>query len=105
MSVAEGHERQKVLVVDDERALADIVGSYLPSTRTEFDILDLLSSQPRTALSRRQIIDHVWDSAWVGDEHVVDVHVANLRRKIGDDPGEPRFNATVRGVGYRMGPG
>ena len=74
-------------------------------TRTEFDILNVVSAQPGLALSRRQIIDQVWDEAWVGDEHVVDVHVANLRRKLGDDPNEPRFLATVRGIGYRMGKG
>lgn len=74
-------------------------------TRTEFDILDVISSMPRVALSRRQIIDHVWDPSWFGDEHVVDVHVANIRRKIGDDPASPRFITTVRGVGYRMGRG
>lgn len=77
----------------------------LSLTRTEFDILDALSAQPRTALSRRQIIDTVWDVGWVGDDHVVDVHVANIRRKLDEDPNEPRFIATVRGVGYRMGSG
>ncbi|SKF62467.1 two component transcriptional regulator [Mycobacteroides abscessus subsp. abscessus] len=74
-------------------------------TRTEFDILDVISSQPRQALSRRQIIDVVWDPAWVGDEHVVDVHVANLRKKLREDPNEPRYLTTIRGVGYRMGKG
>ncbi|MGD8215413.1 MULTISPECIES: response regulator transcription factor [Propionibacteriaceae] len=74
-------------------------------TRTEFDILDVVSSQPRQALSRRQIIDVVWDPAWVGDEHVVDVHVANLRKKLHEDPNEPRYLTTIRGVGYRMGKG
>ena len=74
-------------------------------TRTEFDILDVLSGQPKVALSRRQIIDQVWDADWLGDDHVVDVHVANLRRKPGDDPNEPRYVLTVRGVGYRMGKG
>lgn len=74
-------------------------------TRTEFDILDVLSAQPRVALSRRQLIDTVWDTAWVGDEHVVDVHVANLRKKLDDDPTEPRYITTIRGVGYRMGRG
>ena len=74
-------------------------------TRTEFDILDVLSGQPKIALSRRQIIDQVWDTDWLGDDHVVDVHVANLRRKLGDDPNEPRYVLTVRGVGYRMGKG
>ena len=74
-------------------------------TRTEFDILDAISDQPKVAFSRRQIIDRVWDAAWVGDDHVVDVHIANLRRKLGDDPNDPRYILTVRGVGYRMGKG
>lgn len=77
--------------------------TQLSLTRTEFDILDVLSSQPRNALTRRQIIDQVWNAEWVGDDHVVNVHVANLRRKLGDDPDEPRYLLTVRGVGYRMG--
>ena len=77
----------------------------IPLTRTEFDILDVLSGLPKAALTRRQIIERVWDTAWVGDDHVVDVHVANLRRKLGDDPNDPRYVLTVRGVGYRMGKG
>ncbi len=74
-------------------------------TRTEFDILDALSARPNVALSRRQIIDAVWGAGWVGDDHVVDVHVANLRKKLDDPPTEPRYILTVRGVGYRMGAG
>ncbi len=74
-------------------------------TRTEFDILDVLSARPRYAWARRRLIDEVWDRAWVGDEHLVDVHVAHLRRKLGDDPASPRYVETVRGVGYRMGTG
>ena len=75
----------------------------LSLTRTEFDILDVLSSNPRATLTRRQIIDRVWNTEWVGDDHVVNVHIANLRRKLGDDPIEPLYLLTVRGVGYRMG--
>ena len=74
-------------------------------TRTEFDILDALSARPNVALSRRQIIDAVWGAGWVGDDHVVDVHVANLRKKLDDPPTEPCYILTVRGVGYRMGAG
>jgi DNA-binding response OmpR family regulator len=77
----------------------------VPLTRTEFDVLEALSGRPGLAFTRRQIIDTVWGSTWVGDEHLVDVHVGHLRRKLGDDPGAPRFVRTVRGVGYRMGPG
>jgi DNA-binding response OmpR family regulator len=74
-------------------------------TRTEFDLLAALSARPRMAFSRRQLIDHVWGETWVGDEHLVDVHIGHLRRKLGDDAAEGRFVRTVRGVGYRMGTG
>jgi DNA-binding response OmpR family regulator len=74
-------------------------------TRTEFDLLAALSARPRMAFSRRQLIDAVWGEGWVGDEHLVDVHIGHLRRKLGDDPAAPRFIRTVRGVGYRMGEG
>jgi len=57
------------------------------------------------AFSRRQLLERVWGPSWFGDEHVVDVHVANLRRKLGDDPSAPRYVLTLRGVGYRLGPG
>jgi DNA-binding response OmpR family regulator len=74
-------------------------------TRTEFDLLAVLSARPRMAFSRRQLIEAVWGQDWVGDEHLVDVHIGHLRRKLGDDPTEPRFIRTVRGIGYRMGEG
>ncbi|GAA1805246.1 response regulator transcription factor [Luedemannella flava] len=74
-------------------------------TRTEFDILAALSARPRLAYSRRQLVDTVWGEDWVGDEHLVDVHIGHLRRKLGDDRAAPRFVRTVRGVGYRMGEG
>jgi len=74
-------------------------------TRTEFDVLAALAHRPRLAFSRRQLIEAVWGEMWVGDEHLVDVHVGHLRRKLGDDPTAPRFVKTVRGVGYRMGDG
>ena len=80
-------------------------GDPVALTRTEFDLLAALSERPRMAFSRRQLIDTVWGPAWVGDEHLVDVHVGHLRRKLGDDAVEGRFVRTVRGVGYRMGTG
>jgi len=80
-------------------------GQQVGLTPREFDLLEALSSRPHVALSRAQLLEHVWGPSWYGDEHVVDVHVANLRRKLGDDPQEPRYVRTVRGVGYRMGTG
>ena len=80
-------------------------GEPVVLTRTEFDVLEALSARPKLAFSRRQLIDAVWDQTWVGDEHLVDVHVGHLRRKLGDDPGSPRYVRTVRGIGYGMGDG
>lgn len=80
-------------------------GEVVAVTRTEFDLLAALSQRPRMAFSRRQLIEAVWGSEWVGDEHLVDVHIGHLRRKLGDDAAQARYIRTVRGVGYRMGPG
>jgi DNA-binding response OmpR family regulator len=80
-------------------------GAKVDLTRIEFDLLDVLSSNPRMAFSRAKLLERVWGPDWFGDDHVVDVHVSNLRKKIGDDPSSPRYVRTVRGVGYRMGDG
>ncbi|WP_323097537.1 response regulator transcription factor [Intrasporangium sp. YIM S08009] len=93
------------LAIDTEARRVSRAGSPVELTRTEFDLLAALSARPRLAHTRRQLIDAVWDPSWVGDEHIVDVHIAHLRRKLGDDPGRPRYIDTVRGVGYRMGRG
>jgi DNA-binding response OmpR family regulator len=74
-------------------------------TRTEFDVLAALSSRPGMVFSRRQLLETVWGESWGGNEHLVDVHVGHLRRKLGDEAAEPRYVITVRGVGYRMGRG
>ncbi len=73
-------------------------------TRIEFDVLAELAARPQAAHSRRSIIDAVWGEDWIGDEHIVDVHVGHLRRKLGDDASRPRYVRTVRGVGYGLGP-
>ena len=93
------------LRVEPGARVVTVKGRPVDLTRTEFDILEALSARPRYAWARRRLIDEVWDRAWVGDEHLVDVHVAHLRRKLGDDPAAPRYVETVRGVGYRMGAG
>ena len=80
-------------------------GSLVDLTRTEFDVLATLAARPRQVFTRRQLIDAIWGESWVGDEHLVDVHVGHLRRKLGDDPDAGRFVRTVRGVGYRLGEG
>ncbi|PVU81402.1 DNA-binding response regulator (plasmid) [Cellulomonas sp. WB94] len=80
-------------------------GTLADLTRTEFDVLAALASRPHMAFSRRALIEAVWGDHWVGDEHLVDVHVLHVRRKLGDTAEEQRFVRTVRGVGYRMGQG
>ncbi len=74
-------------------------------TPTEFDLIAALATNPRVVLSRRQLIEAVWGPAWVGDERMIDVHIRNLRRKLGDDATEPRFIRTIRRAGYRIGTG
>jgi DNA-binding response OmpR family regulator len=93
------------LVVDVAGHEVHLDGEPIALTRTEFDLLATLSGRPKLAFTRRQLIDAVWGETWVGDEHLVDVHVAHLRRKLGDDPAAPRFVRTVRGLGYRLGTG
>lgn len=80
-------------------------GGVVELTRLEFDLLDALSESPRVAFTRRQLLERVWGPNWFGDDHVVDVHIANLRAKLGDRSRSPRYIRTVRGVGYRMGSG
>ena len=93
------------LSIDAEARTLHVDGSLTEVTRTEFDLLAVMASRPRAALTRRQLIEAVWGPGWFGDEHVVDVHIGHLRTKLGDDASEPRFIRTVRGVGYGMGPG
>ena len=82
-----------------------LAGAAVSLTRTEFDLLATLSERPSMAFSRRQLIEAVWDSDWVGDPHLVDVHIGHLRRKLGGGANPAEFVRTVRGVGYRMGTG
>lgn len=91
------------LVVDPAGREVSLAGEPLDLTRTEFDLLEVLSAHPRQAFSREQLAELVW--GYEVDAHVVDVHVANLRRKLGDDPQTSRYVRTMRGVGYRMGTG
>lgn len=90
------------LVVDALARTVAVDGDPIELTRTEFDLLAALMSRPTAVFTRRQLIDAVWGEGWYGDDHVVDVHIAHVREKIGDQPSEPRFIRTVRGVGYAM---
>ncbi len=93
------------LAVDVSAREVRVSGTPVVLTPTEFDLLAVLSERPRLAHSRRQLLEAIWGDPGSGDDHLVDVHVANLRRKLGDDPAQHRYIITVRGVGYRMGAG
>lgn len=93
------------LVIDIESREVTRGGELVDLTRTEFDVLATLSARPHAVFSRRRLLEGVWGEEWFGDYHVIDVHVANLRRKLGDDAATSRYVRTVRGVGYRMGEG
>ncbi|MCW2810587.1 MAG: chemotaxis protein CheY [Friedmanniella sp.] len=92
------------LVVDLDSREAHLSGELLDLTRTEFDLLRVLSEHPRQTHTRRQLLTEVWGSEWFGDDHLVDVHLANLRRKLKETAAAPRHLRTLRGVGYRFDP-
>jgi len=100
----EGPAPQEVVVVGDlevdlRRREARRAGDVVPLTTREFDLLAFLANNVGLALSRQQLLDGVWGTDWYGDERTVDVHVAQLRKKLGSD----LPLATVWGVGYRFG--
>ena len=67
-------------------------------------MLTLRADEPERVFTRRQIMEHLWRSPYIGDERASDVHVSNLRRKIERDPANPERIVTVRGVGYKLVP-
>ncbi len=93
------------LSINLDAVTVQVDGHEVDLTRTEFDLLCALATRPKSALSRGQIIEAVWGLGWIGDHHVVDVHIGHLRRKLNDDAASPRFIRTIRGHGYAMGSG
>ena len=71
-------------------------------TAIEFEILHVLARYRGMVLSREQLIEQVWGHNYYGDERVVDVHIRRIRKKLEDDPGNPKLIVTVRGAGYRL---
>lgn len=88
------------LVVEPARRTVTVRGEPVILTATEFDILAALAREPGVVVRRADLLDRIWGPGFDGDDHLVDVHVANLRSKIGDG-----FIETVRGVGYRLAEG
>ena len=77
-------------------------GETVQLTPSEFRVLTLLAEQPERVFSRREIMQHLWESSYVGDQRACDIHVSNIRRKIEADASTPRRLVTIRGVGYKL---
>ncbi len=87
------------LEVDRRARRVQLSGVEIGLTPKEFDVLALLAEDPGAVFRRETIIDEVWDANWYGSTRTLDVHIAALRRKLGD----PAWIETVRGVGFRLG--
>ena len=90
--------------VDFGRHLVVVDGKPVHLTPSEFRVLAMLAEEPERVFSRRQIMEHLWQSPYIGDERASDVHVSNLRRKLERNPVKPERIITVRGIGYKLVP-
>lgn len=90
------------LQLDERTRTAMLDGQELLLSKLEFDLLLTLARHPGFVWSRDRLLERVWGADFPGVERVVDVHMAALRRKLGEHPEQPRFIETVRGVGYRF---
>ncbi len=95
--------RLGLLVIDEDAHTVTRAGSLVELTAREFALLVTLARHPRRVFTRAQLLEQVWGDEYY-DDHVVDVHIANLRRKLEEDAAHPRYIVTVRGVGYRIAP-
>ncbi|MCP3978284.1 MAG: response regulator transcription factor [bacterium] len=102
-TVGPGRAQWKDLAADPESRSARRGERVLDLTRREFDLLLFFLRFPGRTWTRDQILDRVWGAMYEGDSRTVDLHVRRLRSKIEDDPSDPKYLATVWGVGYRMG--
>jgi len=92
------------LELDLARHRVRVDGREVEVTPSELSILSLLAERPDRVFSRREIMQHLWESVYVGDERACDIHVSNLRRKIERDPAQPERLLTARSVGYKLVP-
>jgi DNA-binding response OmpR family regulator len=90
------------LELDPVRHEARIDGQPKRLTPSEFKLVLMLAEQPERVFSRREIMQHLWDSEYVGDQRACDIHISNLRQKLERDPASPERIVTVRGVGYKL---
>ena len=90
------------IALDMPRRQASKVGRPLDLTTMEFDLLAVLVAHPGQVFTRMLLLEQVQETAYAGYERTIDAHIKNLRAKLEDDPHNPRFIETVRGVGYRF---
>jgi len=90
------------LVVDRRRHEVSRAGARIDLTPLEFQILDLLASEPGRAWSRNDLLDRVWSTEYEGYQRNIDPHINRLRKKLENDPKNPHYVLTVRGVGYKL---
>lgn len=101
---ADRENTERPLVVDPLAREVHLRGQRIELTRTEFDLLHLLSSRPRQVFTPRQLFQDIWTEEFFDADHVVETHISRLRRKLGESGIQPRHIHTVRGVGYRFEP-
>jgi two-component system response regulator RegX3 len=90
------------LELDPASRRVSVDGDELDLSRKEFDLLVALAGRAGRVVTRDDLMAEVWDENWFGSTKTLDVHIGWLRRKLGDDPAEPRYLHTVRGVGFRF---
>ena len=100
------HDVRRVgeLEVDFRRHTVTVGTQRVQLTPSEFKVLSLLAEEPERVFSRREIMQHLWESTYVGDQRACDIHVSNLRRKVERNPARPERIVTVRGAGYKLVP-
>jgi two-component system response regulator RegX3 len=91
--------------LDPMRHEVRVAGRPVQLTPSEFRLLALLAAHPDRVFSRRELMEHLWNSTHIGDQRAADMHVLNLRRKLEEDAKQPRRLVTVRGVGYKLARG
>ncbi|MCB2412693.1 response regulator transcription factor [Demequina sp. TTPB684] len=109
-AVALSNQESELLRVGDLAINLDarevsLAGEPVHLTRTEFDLLAALAVRPTRVLTRSALLEEVWGGGWVGDEHLVDVHILHVRQKLNDSAERQQYVRTVRGIGYRIGTG
>ena len=88
--------------MDRRRHEVSRAGQRIDLTPLEFQILDLLASEPGRAWSRNDLLDRVWSTEYEGYQRNIDPHINRLRKKLENDPKNPHYVLTVRGVGYKL---